>query len=82
MVWFVLGFTVIQAVMAIYEGFTKLTFPYLGLLWAFVGIEVDPKGIRGEIVEIRRRLTGEARASATASNPITLSALLAVGTAT
>lgn len=80
-IWFILAFTVAQGGVAIYETITRQAFPILGPIWETLGLQVDPKGFRGQLVDLRLRLTGETRAASTAPHPIVLSALLAVGIA-
>jgi O-antigen ligase len=75
----VLAFTVLQALISIYEALTVRAFIYLGTFWQAIGLEVDPKGLRSEMDTLRQRLTGEFRAVATAPHPLVLAAIVALG---
>lgn len=75
----VLAFTVVQALISVYEAVTVRAFIYLGNLWQAIGLEVDPKGLRAEMDTLRERLTGEFRAVATAPHPLVLAAIVALG---
>jgi hypothetical protein len=72
--------TSVQALLALWEFQTKAPVAFLQSLPANLGLEVDPRGLRGEVLEVRTRLFGgrELRAATTAPTPIVLSAVIAV----
>jgi O-antigen ligase len=70
--------TIFQALVGIYEAVVRAPL-LLGSLWESVGLEVDPRSIRGARSALSQRLTGELRVSSTAPHPLLLVALLGVG---
>ncbi len=71
--------TVFQSLIAVYELATRGPLVILGSIWQSLGFEVDPRAIRTAEVVLAQRLTGELRASATASHPLVLTGLVALG---
>jgi hypothetical protein len=71
--------TVFQALLAILEMLTKSRTQFLGAIWQAIGLEVDPRGVRGAEIALDQRLTGELRAQATAPHSLVLAGLLTVG---
>lgn len=72
------GFSIVQALMAIYESATRTAVSVLGSIWLSIGLQVDPRGLRGEELNLAPRLSGELRALATAPHPLVLTSLLAM----
>jgi O-antigen ligase len=71
--------TIFQASVALYELAVGKPLVILGSIWLSVGLEVDPRAIRGAREALSRRLTGELRVSGNAPHPLVLVGLLAVG---
>ncbi len=71
--------SVFQALLAIYEAMTGAPLQILGAVWQAVGLEVDPRGMRGDNPMLQARLTGELRAQATAPHPLVLAGVLVTG---
>jgi hypothetical protein len=75
----VVGVTIFQALVAIFEAVFGDPLLILGSVWQSLGLEVDPRATRTAVAALQLRLTGEIRVSATAPHPLVLAGLLAVG---
>ena len=75
----ILGLTLAQAAIALYETMTGAPFGLLPALWQAIGLEADPRGARPVWQSLDARLTGELRAAATAPHPLVLAGLLTIG---
>jgi O-antigen ligase len=75
----ILGMTLFQTALAVFEAITGKPVAFLGTMWQAIGFEIDPRATRGAVIALQERLTGELRVSATAPHPLVLVGLLAIG---
>jgi glycosyltransferase involved in cell wall biosynthesis len=74
----VISITAVQALLAVWEFVIQRPLAFFASFAQGIGLQLDPRGIRGETVDIETRLTGELRAVTTAPISIVLSAVIAM----
>ena len=80
MLAWVVSITAVQALLAVWEFLIQEPLGFFASFAQGIGLQVDPRGIRGETIDIETRLTGELHAVTTAPISIVLSAVIAMAT--